>query len=59
MVEDELIPALHYFDIRFYAYNPVRSITKLLCPVYIIQNCAISICNVHDSIVPLIIPVAI
>jgi hypothetical protein len=32
MVEDELIPALHYFDIRFYAYNPVRRITKLYYP---------------------------
>ena len=25
MVEDELFPALHYFGIRFYAYNPVRA----------------------------------
>ena len=25
MVEDELFPALHYFGIRFYAYNPVRT----------------------------------
>ena len=30
MVEDELFPALHYFGIRFYAYNPVRTITKVL-----------------------------
>ena len=24
MVEDELFPALRYFGLRFYAYNPVR-----------------------------------
>ena len=45
MVEDELIPALHYFDIRFYAYNPVRTITKLLCPVYFMQKYASSTCT--------------
>ena len=27
IVEDELFPALRYFGLRFYAYNPVRSHT--------------------------------
>ena len=41
MVEDELFPALHYFDIRFYAYNPVRTITAwTVVPtvVFVIKN---------------------